>query len=431
MGLFKNWINRVLSARKIKRYDSENLKGYLVDTNILLGMPEILEQYRDKNPFIPSHTLREIEHLELVRKQDKVLQSQIRKFKRLSKGFDNYVDLKDYKFNMRKDWDKGYTDNVLIQICLEENLGLITNDILLRKKARLYKIPVIEPEVGSYTEHKGFKEVFMLENELTELYQNLDKNEYDLLVNEYLIVYDDISGELVDILKWNGQMLQSLQDKKGRLNNGFRTDQFGEFKPKDEYQIIALDSAMNNQITSLRGGAGSGKSLISLNVAWYFVEKFGYKLYIFVNPVPSLNAQELGFYTGDRLGKLMQSSIGNMLKAKFGDEIEILTQIQDGKMDILPFVDLRGFDTGDKAIIWIVEAQNLTSELLKLGLQRVGEGSKVLIDGDYHQQIDKQVYEFDSGMQSLSEVFRGDELYGEVELQNVHRSRIAELAEKM
>jgi predicted ribonuclease YlaK len=194
---------------------------------------------------------------------------------------------------------------------------------------------------------------------------------------------------------------------------------------------MAVDSILHNQITALRGRAGSGKSLIALSTAWYLVEKEGYKLVIFVNPVPSLNAQELGFYKGDKLEKLLQSSVGTMLKAKFGDETGIIRAIQDNMLDILPFVDLRGFDTGDKTIAWILEAQNLTAELMKLGLQRVGEGSKVIVDGDYHQQIDKDIYVSDNGMKRMSEVFRGTEFYGEVELQNVHRSRIAELADKM
>jgi PhoH-like ATPase len=427
MGAFKNLLTKFF--RKKPKYDAENIKGYLTDTNILLANPEILEKY--DNIFIPSNVLREVEHLELTRKTDKLLQWQIRRFKRMSKQVDNYVDLKDYKFTLRKDWSKDYTDNVLVQIALEENLAMVTNDILLRKKARLYGITVIEPEVSTFIEHKGYKEVYMLQKELSDVYLNLDENVFELMTNEYVVINDDVDGELLDIMKWNGTALQSLQDAKGRLGNGFKTSQFGDFKPRDEQQIMAVDSILNNQLTSLRGRAGSGKSLIALSTAWYLVEKFGYKLIIFVNPVPSKDAQELGFYKGDKLEKLMQSSVGTMLKSKFGDEIEILTKIQDGDLDILPFVDLRGFDTGDKTIAWILEAQNLTAELMKLGLQRVGEGSKVIVDGDFHQQVDKDVYEHDNGMKRMSEVFRGTDLYGEVELQNVHRSKIAEIADKM
>lgn len=419
---------RFFGLKKRHKYDAENIKGYLLDTNILLSNPELLDKYDDI--FLPSNVLREVEHLELTRKQDRVLQFQIRRFKRLSKKYDKFIDLRDYKFTLRKEWAKDYTDNVLVQVALEENLALVTNDILLRKKANLYNIVVIEPEVSDFIEHKGFKEVFMTQQELSDVYQNLDANVFGLMTNEYVVVNDDIDGELLDIMKWNGTMLQSLQDKKGRLKNGFRTLQFGAFNPRDEQQIMAVDSIMNNQITSLRGKAGSGKSLIALNTAWHFVEKHGYKLVIFVNPVPSLNAQEMGFYKGDRLEKLMQT-IGTMLKSKFGDESIIVEHIQNGNLDILPFVDLRGFDTGDKTICWIVEAQNLTSELLKLGLQRIGEGSKVIIDGDFHQQIDKDVYVHDNGMKRMSEVFRDNEMYGEIELQSIHRSKIAELADKM
>lgn len=427
MGVFKNLITKFFKKRN--KYDANNIKGYLIDTNILLGNPEILQQY--DNIFIPSNVLREVEHLELTRKTDKLLQWQIRRFKRLSKEVDQYVDLKDYKFTLRKEWSKDYTDNVLVQIALEENLAMVTNDILLRKKCRLYGIVVIEPEVSDFIEHKGFKEMFMTQKELADVYLNLDNNIFELMTNEYIIINDDVDGELLDIMKWNGKSLQSLQNAKGKLGNGFKTLQFGDFKPRDEQQIMAVDSIFNNQITSLRGRAGSGKSLIALNTAWHLVEKKGYKLIIFVNPVPSKDAQELGFYKGDKLEKLMQSSVGTMLKAKFGDETEILNKIQENELDILPFSDLRGFDTGDKTVAWILEAQNLTSELMKLGLQRIGEGSKVIVDGDFHQQVDKDVYEHDNGMKRMSEVFRGTDLYGEVELQNVHRSRIAEIAEQM
>lgn len=428
MGAINNLLKKLF--KKTKPYDAENIKGYLTDTNVLLNNPEIMDQY--DNIFIPSHVLREVEHLELTRKTDRMLQWQIRRFKRLSKQVDNYVDLTDYKFTLRKEWSKDYTDNVLVQIALVENLAMVTNDILLRKKCRLYGITVIEPETSNFIEHKGFKEVLMLEQEMKDVYMNLDQNVFGLLTNEYLVINDDIDGELLDIMKWNGEMLQSLRNQKGKLGAGFKSLQFGEFKPRDEQQIMAVDSILNNQITSLRGKAGSGKSLIALSTAWHLVEREGYKLVIFVNPTPLRDSQELGFYKGDRLEKLMQSAVGTMLKSKFGDEAEILLKIEEGMLEILPFVDLRGYDTGDnKTIVWVLEAQNLTADLMKLGLQRIAENTKVIVDGDYFAQVDKDAYASDNGMKRMSEVFRGNELYGEVELQQTHRSKVAELADAM
>lgn len=82
--------------------------------------------------------------------------------------------------------------------------------------------------------------------------------------------------------------------------------------------------------------------------------------------------------------------------------------------------------------IYITEAQNLDIELLKLALQRVGENSVVILDGDTKSQVDLIDYEGSrNGMRRASEVFRGTNIYGEIELKNIHRSRIAEIANLM
>lgn len=405
-------------------------KLWIADTNILLNNPEVLDEYE---VIIPSHVNREIEHLELTRKQDRTLQWQIRRFKNKCDENNNaYVNIKDYKFSLDDELDPQYTDNILLQVAHDEGYGIITNDRLLRRKCRQFGIPFINVNKSNYVEYKGFREKFMTQDELKNVYLNLGINQFDLMTNEYIIINDDINGELLDIMKWNGEHLVSLRDKKGKLGKGFKTFQFQDFTPRDEQQIMALDSIFSNQLTSLRGRAGSGKSLIALNTAWYLVEKEGYRLVIFVNPTPLRDSQELGFYKGDRLEKLLQSAVGTMLKSKFGSEIEIEKQIAIGTIDILPFVDLRGYDSGEqKTIVWILEAQNLTSDLMKLGLQRITENTKVIVDGDYHAQIDRDAYASDNGMKRMSEVFRDTDLYGEIELQNVHRSRLADLADKM
>jgi phosphate starvation-inducible protein PhoH len=57
--------------------------------------------------------------------------------------------------------------------------------------------------------------------------------------------------------------------------------------------------------------------------------------------------------------------------------------IQQEKLVLLPMSDIRGYDTsGMKAGIYISEAQNMDVELMKLTLQRIGEDSICIIDGD-------------------------------------------------
>ncbi|UGO50822.1 PhoH-like phosphate starvation-inducible [Bacillus phage vB_BanS_Sophrita] len=408
---------------------------FIVDTNCLLKNPEVVFDFEC---VIPSHVLREVEQLELKRKSDRTLQFEIRRLKRfLDENEGNphiYIDLKDYKFTLEGEGglDDQYVDNILLQVAVDNGYGMITNDRLLKEKCKLYNIPIQKMDESNFVDNKGFQETELAEPLYNRLMENPEINHFGLMVNEYVIINNRKDGELLDIAKWTGSMTKSLRDSKGKLGAEFRTNQFDKFKPRDEQQIMAIDSIRSNQLTIIRGRAGSGKSLITLHTAWRMVEEEGYKLVMFVNPTPLREAQELGFYKGDRMEKLMQSAVGTMLKSKFGDEMAIEQQILENKLDILPFVDLRGFDTGDtKTIVWILEAQNLTADLMKLGLQRISENTKVVVDGDYFAQVDRDSYASNNGMKRMSEVFRGLDLFGEIELQTVHRSRVADIAELM
>lgn len=100
---------------------------------------------------------------------------------------------------------------------------------------------------------------------------------------------------------------------------------------------------------------------------------------------------------------------------------------------LIPLSDCRGFDTtGMNAGVYITEAQNMDVELMKLTLQRIGEDSVCIIDGDFEAQVDMVEYSGSSnGMRRASQVFRGHDIYGEVSLQNIYRSKISAIAENM
>ena len=69
---------------------------------------------------------------------------------------------------------------------------------------------------------------------------------------------------------------------------------------------------------------------------------------------------------------------------------------------------------------------------MKLALQRIGEDSICIIDGDEKTQVDSVEFAGNNnGMRRASKIFRGNDIYGEVTLKNIYRSRIAELAELM
>lgn len=275
-------------------------------------------------------------------------------------------------------------------------------------------------------EYKGYKEIILNDEEMALLYESKE-NCFGLLENEYLIVKNN-NGKIVDKFRNVNNKLFSVGNKS--LSSMY----IGNCKPLDIYQSLFIDSLNNNDVTLVKGKAGTGKTLISLTYAMQMIEKGKYdKLIVFVNPVNTKDSAKLGFYPGSRDEKIMDSFVGSMLASKFGGSFGVNQLIAKEKLILLPFSDIRGFDTsGMRAIVYIVEAQNLTIELMKLAIQRVGDDCKLIIDGDYQAQVDMSVYEgFNNGMRRLSETFRGQEFYGEVELQKIYRSRYASVADKM
>ena len=184
----------------------------------------------------------------------------------------------------------------------------------------------------------------------------------------------------------------------------------------------------------VKGPAGSGKTMISLAYLMSELEKGNLdKIIVFCNTVATANSAKLGFYPGTRDEKLLDSQIGNLLASKFGGRDGVEQLMDSNKLLLLPLSDLRGYDTnGMKAGIYISEAQNLDRTLMKLALQRVGEDCICIIDGDERTQVDDIHFAGNNnGMKRASKIYRGHDIYGEVELRNIYRSEIGRIAEAM
>jgi predicted ribonuclease YlaK len=134
----------------------------------------------------------------------------------------------------------------------------------------------------------------------------------------------------------------------------------------------------------LKGPAGTGKTYLALGFLLHMLDRGQIdKVIIFCNTVATKNSAKLGFYPGSRDEKLLDSQIGNLLISKLGDRIAVEELMNREKLILLPMSDIRGYDTtGMNAGIYISEAQNLDITLMKLALQRIGEDSICIIDGD-------------------------------------------------
>lgn len=310
----------------------------------------------------------------------------------------------------------------------QDEVIFVTNDLICRHIASMYF--VTEKVIEEDYDYDGYKEVYLDEDGLIEFYSNQDKNLYNLFINQYLLVYDANSGDCIERLVWTGDGYRRL------AYNTFASKWFGDVKPMkgDLYQSLVADSFSNNKITLVKGPAGSGKTYLSLGFLMHKLERNKIdRIIVFCNTVATKNSAKLGFYPGTRDEKLLDSQIGNLLISKFGGRVAVEQMILEEKLVLLPLSDIRGYDTsGMKAGIYISEAQNMDVELMKLTLQRIGEDSICIIDGDCKTQVDDIHFAgSNNGMRRASQVYRGEDVYGEVTLRNIHRSRVAMIAEKM
>ena len=314
----------------------------------------------------------------------------------------------------------------------KQHITFCTDDICCKLIAYdIFNLPVCSTsDILRNDDYTGYKEVTVFDAaEHAALYENPTANIYDLLPNQYIILYDN-DGNVTDMFRWDGDKHVQVEYKS------FKTLMFDTVKAKngDVYQKLAFDSLTNNKITMLHGPAGTGKSYIAMAYMFKLLESHKIdKIIVFTNPCATTGAAKLGFYPGTRDEKLLDSQIGNMLGAKLGDKMMLERMLNENKIQLLPFSDIRGFDTtGMNCAVYITEAQNLDIEMMRLALQRIGEDCIAIIDGDYEAQVDMAAYSgSNNGMRRLSEVFRGNDFYGEVKLQNIYRSRIAALAQEM
>lgn len=417
---------------KIKCYDT---------CSLLLNADKLFSDTQEDGVImIPSICLEELENIKTSSNKDCEVKASAREV--LRKLNDHYEEYKIWMFQeeLMEDLIKhGFTvsNDLKIIACAidiknnypEDEVIFVTNDLLCKHIALMFLNHVEEIGIEEQ-DYDGYKEVYLNTDDMANFYSTTDCNVYNLLVNEYLLVFDAESNKCVDRLRWNGNGYKHLN------YDSFRSRFFGPIGPmKDDcYQQLAADSLTNNQITMIKGPAGTGKTYLSLGFLMHKLEKGDIdKIIVFCNTIATKHSAKLGYYPGTRDEKLLDSQIGNLLISKFGGRIMVEDMIQEEKLVLLPLSDIRGYDTsGMKAGIYISEAQNMDVDLMKLTLQRIGEDSICIIDGDCKTQVDDVHFAgSNNGMRRASQVFRGEDIYGEITLKNIHRSKIATIAEKM
>ena len=415
---------------------------YFDTSSLLLLADSLFEQSCNYEIYITSITLSELEYIKTSANKDQSVKYAARQLlHKLDENLDKWHCL-PYNTDCQQILDRfkyETTNDTKILALAYQHMNqnqckipiFVTNDIALKMLAKpLFGDKNIESIPLETEDYTGYEELYLTEEEMANFYSYPKIFGQAMKINQYINLYNKETGERVDTLLWTGEEFRQLRYK------GFYSKQFGEIKPYkgDIYQAMAADSLMNNKITMIKGPAGAGKSLLSVGYLFYLLEKGKIdKIIIFCNTIATKNSARLGFYPGTRDEKLLDSQIGNFLSSKLGSQLAVEQLIQGEKLLLLPLSDIRGYDTsGMNAGIYITEAQNLDIQLLKLALQRAGEDSIFILDGDIDSQVDLIDYEgVNNGMRRASKIFRGSDIYGEVTLKTIHRSKIAELAQML
>lgn len=403
-------------------------KSCIIDTNILLNNVDLSEY---EKIFCPITVLEEVDKL-------KTSDSPVKSFK-ARQAVRHLQEIKA-KMHYTTEFDdvtlpngliEGKNDNLIlkhaihVQKNIEPDAIMLTLDLNIIEKCRALGINVLDINDYQGKEiYKGYLRVELNDAKMAYLYSNLDKNIFDLQINQYLIVHDK-DGNFTNILKWDGKTHKDIVCKK------ISTDHIGTLKPLDEVQMCAFDSLYTNDITCLFGKSGTGKTSLVLGYALQLLKNSKInKIYVLTTCKDLKGSEPIGFLPGTKDEKLLNDNIGMILTTKFGGIDAINQLIINEQLEVLPLSKIRGVEFSAMDCVIVTESQNINIYQMKTVLQRCKQGCKILIEGDMLEQKDVRDTE-DCGMERMIEVFTGNEAFGCIKLKNNYRNPIAELADKM
>lgn len=274
--------------------------------------------------------------------------------------------------------------------------------------------------------YKGYQELIMDEEHLSQFYANPKEYCANLLrlnPNEYILL-QDLSGTTIDVYK------NSLEGPIAVRYPTINSRITGTLKPRNIKQKVAMallqDATVGVKL--LRGVYGSGKDYLMLSQALHDIEVGKFQKLVFIRPNVSIkDVPDIGYLKGDAYEKLSWTLGPFYDKVGGAEGVEYL--IAQGELELVPLPFIRG-RSFENSIVYVCEGQNITSEIAKLLISRVGEGSELWINADTHQ-TDNKIYDRDNGIIKMIDRLKDDPLFGMVYLDKTERGPIANLANKL
>ena len=257
-----------------------------------------------------------------------------------------------------------FEDNALLQnLCGERN-----GNLKLIEKALEVKLNLRGDQITLFGEESDVK---LAKRVLEEL--------YGLLSEGYPLYPSDVN-HAIQIL--SGQFKARLKDIF--LDAVYVTSKKRVSTPKSLAQKEYIEAIRNYDIVFGIGPAGTGKTYLAMATAISALKVGEIHRIILVRPAVEAG-EKLGFLPGDLVEKVnpylrpLYDALHDMI-----DFEQTSALLQRGVIEVAPLAFMRGRTLNDCFVI-LDEAQNTTSEQMKMFLTRLGISSKAVITGDITQ----------------------------------------------
>lgn len=202
---------------------------------------------------------------------------------------------------------------------------------------------------------------------------------YALLQNDYP-VYDSDVEYAIRILSGD----PSADLKRIFLDRVYIPSSKRVITPKTVHQKEYIDSIRRYDIVFGIGPAGTGKTYLAMSMAVAALARKEIKRVVLARPAVEAG-ERLGFLPGDLYEKVnpylrpLYDALHDMM-----DFEDASALIQRGVIEVAPLAFMRGRTLNDSFVI-LDEAQNATTDQMKMFLTRLGFSSKAVITGDITQ----------------------------------------------
>ena len=233
------------------------------------------------------------------------------------------------------------------------------------------------------------------------LAKNILNQLYGLLENSYPIYPSDVDYAVRILSEDDRTKLKDIF-----LDTVYVTSKKRSVIPKSRAQKEYIDAIRSSDMVFGIGPAGTGKTYLAMAMAVAELSKGEVDRIILTRPAVEAG-EALGFLPGDLADKVdpylrpLYDALHDMMRF---EKVSNLTD--QGIIEVAPLAFMRGRTLNDSFII-LDEAQNTTSEQMKMFLTRLGFNSKAVITGDI-TQIDLPV-DKPSGLVEAKNILQGIE----------------------